>query len=147
MAKRHGDSTHGVVVKSKKRRGIKIRTVNILESDDEGAVKINTEYARLLKTRITTSGKVDSVTMDSLRFVEAIGDTANSSPEQVVEGYVDGHEEVPANDAVPSTKTKKRRKKKNDSVCCTLFTGPSPRANDLPDQDADLVGCTSDSPR
>jgi len=113
MAKRHGDSTHGVNVRVKKRKGIKVRTVAVPDSDEENHTpNVNTEYVRLLKTRVATSGKADSVTMDSLALFEVKGVTHNDSSEPTI----DGHEEIATEGAIPATTAKKRRKKKNDSV-------------------------------
>lgn len=118
MAKRHGDSTYGVNTKVKKRKGIKVRTVNVPDSDDEGHSRnVETERARLLKTRVTASGKADSVTMNSLPLFEV---------ESVVHGglepTIDSNEEVMAENTIPVIATaKKRRKKMNDSVRSVLL--------------------------
>jgi len=80
MTKRHRDSTRGVNTKFKKQKGVKVRTVSIPDSDEEGLPSnVETEYARLLKTRATTSGKVDGVTMNSLTLFEAKAAASNDS--------------------------------------------------------------------
>jgi len=119
MAKRHSDSIHGVNVSVKKRKGIRVRTVTILDSDDPPP-NVTTEYARLLKTRVTTSGKADSVTMNSLQLFEAKDITHDDS----LESFLDSNEEAVVENVVPSVPAKKRRKKMNDSVCCLLSTTP-----------------------
>lgn len=115
MAKRYADSAHGVKIKVKKQKGIRVRTASVLDSDAEDAPPdIDTEYARLLKTRVATSGKADSVTMNSLQLFE-VKDVPHSDPEPTI----DSHGEVVVESAIPPTTAKKPRKKKNDSVRCT----------------------------
>lgn len=117
MTKRHGDSTHGVNVKFKKQKGVKVRTVSIPDSDEEGLTpNVEIEYARLLKTRATTSGKVDSVTMDNLKLFEAKAAAHNEPSDPLT----DTHEEFVA-ETIPIKIAKKRRKKANDSVRSILF--------------------------
>lgn len=123
MTKRHGDPAYGVKVKVKKRKGVKVRTVTILDSDDEGPSNIDTEYARLLKTRVTTSGKADSVTMNSLPLLEVQNTTHNDMPLAPCPDTQEPDETV-AESAVPSKPAKKRRKKANDSVCFPIFNKP-----------------------
>ena len=122
MAKRHGDPAYGVKVKVKKRRGIKVRTVAILDSDDEGTSNVDTEYARLLKTRVAISGKAESVTMNSLPLLE-VKNTHNDNP---LEPCLDTQEpyEAVAENTAPSKPAKKKRKKANDSVRSPTFTNP-----------------------
>jgi len=115
MAKRPGNSTNGVSVSVKKRKGIKIQTFRVPDSEDEEdpPPNIQTEYARLLKTRVTTSGKIDSVTMKTLRLFEA-KDVAHDSSGPTV----DFPGEVMLENALPAETlpAKKKRKKANDSV-------------------------------
>ena len=120
MSKRHGDTIHGTSVKVKKRKGIRVRTVTIPDSDDPPP-NVTTEYARLLKTRVTTSGKADSTTMKSLPLFEVNDIARNDS----LESTLDSYDEPVVENTVPSMPTKKRRKKANDSVRYTLFTIPS----------------------
>jgi len=126
MTKRHGDPAYGVKVRVKKRKGIKVRTIAIPDSDDEGPSNVNTEYARLLKTRATTSGKADSVTMSSLPLFEVKNTTHEDEP---LEPCLDSEEPdrtVAENTPVASKPAKKRRKKANDSVRCPTFTRHPP---------------------
>jgi len=119
MAKRHGESTHSVEVKVKRRKGVKVRTVNVPDSDDEAPPpNVDTEYARLLKTRVTASGKADSITMNTLKLTE-VRDATHNGP---LEPTPDTCEESIVENAIPSMPAKKRRKKMNDSVRCTIFT-------------------------
>jgi len=113
MTKRYGDSAHGVNIRFKKRRGVKVRTVSIPDSDEEGfPPNVDTEYARLLKTRVTTSGKADSVTMDSLTLFE-VKPADHNDP---LDPTIDIYEEPVVEETIPITTMKKRRKKANDSV-------------------------------
>ena len=81
-------------------------------------MKTDTEYARVLKTRVTTSGKVGSVTMGSLPLFEVENVTHNS-----LEQTADCYEAVAAENTIPSvTAKKKRRKKANDTVSFILLT-------------------------
>ena len=115
MAKRPGDFTHNISVK--KRKGIKVRTVNILDLDDEGpTLNVNTEYVRLLKTRATTSGKADSITMNTFLLFEVDNTPHSDLPDPTP----DGREEAVVEVEVPNMPAKKRRKKKNDSVCSSI---------------------------
>ena len=120
MTKRYADSTHGVKVKVKKRKGVKVRTVNVLDSDAEDPPDVDAEYARLLKTRVATSGKADSVTMNSLQLFEV-----KYIPHNDTEPTIDSYEEVAVENTVPRATTKKPRKKKNDSVRFALSTNGS----------------------
>ena len=100
----------------KKRKGIRVCTITIPDSDEENpALDVNTEYVRLLKTRVAPSGKADSVAMDSLALFEVKDVTHDDS----LEPTINGHEEIAAEGtmegAIPATTAKKRRKK-NDSV-------------------------------
>lgn len=122
MAKRHGDSVHGVNVNIKKRKGIRVRTVTIPDSDDPPP-NVTTEYARLLKTRVAISGKADSVTMNSLPFFEI----NNVAHDNSLEPTLDSYEEAAAENLVPGIPVKKRRKKVNDSVRCILLNKKPPR--------------------
>jgi len=120
MTKRHGDPVHGVKVKVKKRKGIKVRTVTVPDSDEEGPSNVNTEYVRLLKTHATTTGKADSVTMNSLPLFEVKNITHNNEPLEPCLNDQEPGETVSEN-TVPSKPVKKRRKKANDSVRCPIF--------------------------
>ena len=140
MAKRPGDSTHRVSVKVKRRKGVKIRTVTVLDPDKEGPPpNVKVEYARLLKTRVTTSGKADSVTMHTLPLFEAKEVVHSGSQEPATPSY---HEGIIVGDPIPATTAKKRqRKKMNDSVRLVSID-QSPYANDSLDEDVHIPGCT-----
>ena len=119
MAKRYGDSTYGVGTKVKKRKGIKIRAVNVPESDDEATpLNVDTEYARLLKTRVSVSGKVGSVTMNTLPVFE-VKDIVHTDAFEPVIYDNDG---ITAGNVALVIKAKRRRKKANDSVRHHIFT-------------------------
>ena len=114
MAKRHGDFIHGAGTKVKKRKGIKIRTVIVPDSDDEGPPpNVDAGYARLLKTHVTTSGKAESVTTSSLLLFEDKEIVHNDS-----EPTTDNPEPLVVENTIPSRRARKqrRRKKGNDSV-------------------------------
>ena len=119
MAKRQGGLTHGVSTKSKKRKGIKVRTTTVADSDEDAPTQnVDTEYARLLKTRVAASGKTDSVTTNTIQLFE----TKNTAHNDLMEPNVNGYEEVPPVNVTPTTTAKKKRKKKNDSVRRALCT-------------------------
>ena len=114
MTKRHGGSTGGTNFSVKKRRGIKIRVLNVPDSDDEGPPPDVEDYARLLKTRVTASGKIDTVSMKTLPLFEDedIHDSSEPAvvcPEEVV---------VENSPPVVTMPAKKKRKKANDSIRC-----------------------------
>ena len=117
MSKRPGGSISKPGIKVKKRKGIKVRSINVPESDDESPLPdANIDYARLLKTRIATSGKAGSVTMDALPVFEVEDATHADSLELPVSGN-----EIAVENTVLVAKSKKRRKKANDSVRKRLF--------------------------
>lgn len=114
MAKRHGDSAHGFDVRIKKRKGVKVRTVRILDSDDENhTLNFDADYARLVKTRATTSGKAESTTMSSLPLFE-VKETAHD--DDPLDQTLNDREEISTENTILSVPAKRRRKKKNDSV-------------------------------
>lgn len=124
MSKRHWDPTYSVKVSVKKRKGVKVRTTAIPDSDDEVPPKVDTEYARLLKTRVAASGKADSVTMSSLPLFELKATAHNDEPldpglnSQPEEDFVDSER------MSPTKPVKKPRKKANDSVCYCVSAKP-----------------------
>jgi len=144
MAKQYGDSIRRGNIHIKKRKGIKVRTVNVPDSDEEGPhPNIDVEYARLLKTRVATSGKADSVTMTSLPLFE-VKDSARDDSSELT---TDRHEEFIVENVIPVTMgKKKRRKKMNDSVRLFLPIKQSSYANDPSDQDANVPGCAVNRP-
>ena len=131
MTKRHADPAPGTKARVKKRRGVKVRTVTIPDSDGEDSSNVDTEYARLLRTRVTASGKADSVTMNSLPLFEVkkVADDDNLSDP----GLNIQPEEVSVENAVPSKPAKKPRKKANDSVRYLEFIELSPHTDHSPD--------------
>jgi len=142
MAKRPHDSSRGITVKVKRRKGVRIRTVTVPDSDDERPPSNNSiEYARSVRTRASTAGKAESVTTKTVRILEA-KDVRQDDPEP----SADNHEEVIEENPIPTKKAKKQRKKKNDSVRRIVFTQPF-YTNRFLDQDANLAGCTIGSPR
>jgi len=118
MSKRGGESTRNQKVK--KRKGIKIRTTVIPDSDEEGLpVNVNTDYARLVQTRVTASGKVGSITTSSVPLLEGEEATEDFSSEADIIRASD-----PVVDGIVTVvqKARKKRKKANDSVSFTEWT-------------------------
>ena len=67
MSKRGGGSIHGYNPKVKKRKSVKIHALMVPESDEEDLpLNIKTDYARLVQTQVTASGKVGGVTTSSI---------------------------------------------------------------------------------
>ena len=100
----------------KKRKGVKIRTIMVPDSDEEGSPSnVNTtDYARLVRTQVTQSGKVGSVTTSSVPLLE-VEDILKNTP--LPEADTDQWENAVVEDAGALTPaTRKRRKKENDSV-------------------------------
>ena len=136
MSKRDSGSICRGKPKVKKRKGVKIRTVIAPDSDEEDShSNITKDYARLVQTRVTASGKVGNVTTSSIPLLEVedtttdvqLGEDTNRVEETVIE------------DTVPVVPvTKKKRKKANDSVSLTWPPSLSCLANDSSDQDAFL---------
>ena len=111
MSKRGGDSTRIRVTKVKKRKGVGTRTITVLDSDEEPLPPAVTEYARVTKTRVSTSGKAERIVTSNVPIFEvekvdvrALPEPNDNIPEDT--GVVDVVHVVPA----------KRRKKANDSV-------------------------------
>ena len=109
MSKREGNSTRGP--KIKKRRGVGSRTIAVLDSDEEDPpLTANSEYVRVTKTRVGTSGKAERVSMTSVPILEEDRSNVPTPLEDNIENPTDVVEiNVPA---VPA----KRRKTVNDSV-------------------------------
>lgn len=119
MRKRKGDSSTGTKVKVKKLRGVKIRSIAVPDSDDEDqSRKDSPEYARLVKTRVSTLRKADSVTMSSLQLTEDGAPNDDSAPitDDLGPAVNDNDEATVENVEVPVTTARKERKKANDSV-------------------------------
>lgn len=119
MLKREGASIRSGNHKVKKRKGVKIRSTIIPDSDEENPpLNANTEYARLVRTRVTASGKVGSITTSSLPIVEAAGNIPNPPPEVDVGHTIDTVAEDTTVSVFPIAQKRKkpRRKRGNDSV-------------------------------
>lgn len=110
MSKRGGESAHMRSTKVKKRKGVGYRTITIPDSDEEGLPPTaSKEFARVTKTRIGTSGKVEGVSMSSVPIFERPG-----TPVPQEENPSDSVDVVKcAISAVPAAKQPKRV---NDSV-------------------------------
>ena len=142
MSKRPHDTSRGITVKVKRRKGIRVRIVTAPDSDGERPLSNNDiEYARSVKTRASTAGKAENVTMKAVRIFEA-KDVRQDDPEP----FVHDHEEVIPEGPVPTKKTRKQRKKKNDSVRCIVFTQYF-YTKGFPDQDGNLARRTVDDTR
>lgn len=116
MAKRYGDLAYGLNVTVKKRRGVLVRTVNVPDSDDDDSPPgTKTEYARTLKTRVTTSGKAGSTTTSALQVFKA-EDPPRDSPELIIDGYDEVMVDNIQRSMTETVRAKIRRKKQNDSV-------------------------------
>ena len=76
-----------------------------------------------MRTRVTTSGKADSVTMNSLPLFEIKNTTHDDEPLELCLDSREPDETVTEN-TVPSKPAKKRRKKANDSVRSPISTKP-----------------------
>jgi hypothetical protein len=109
MSKRGGDSTPSTKVK--KRRGVGSRTITVPDSDEEDPpLMANSEYVRVTKTRVGTSGKAERVSTTSVPILEAEQSNIPTPLEDDVENPVDVIEDVVP--AVPA----KRQRMVNDSV-------------------------------
>lgn len=85
MSKRGGDQTRRVNPQAKKRKGVRVQTIIVLDSDDECTPSnATTDYVRLVRTRVTLSSKAGSVTASIVPFLEA-EDPPTSQPEAVID--------------------------------------------------------------
>lgn len=109
MSKREGDPTQIRATKVKKRRGVGIRTITILDSDEEDPPPARKEYALVTKTRVGASGKVERVSMSSVPIFEQ--PNTPSPPEE----HLDDSMDVVVEHVVPAVPAK-RPNKVNDSV-------------------------------
>jgi hypothetical protein len=110
MSKRGGDSTHLHISKVKKRRGVGSRSIIVPDSDEEGPPLVaNSEYARVMKTRVAVDGTAEKISMKNVPIFER--PSTPVLPEDVIDDSADAIVEnvVPV---VPA----KRHKKVNDSV-------------------------------
>lgn len=135
MSKRGGERTRNPKVK--KRRGVKIHTTIIPDSDEEDLPSnVDVDYARLVQTRITASGKIGNITMSSIPLLEGEEITGDSS----LEAGTNCAEDPVVEDVVTVVSTTQRKQKKvNDSVSIVKFILLSSLANDPSDEDAILA--------
>ena len=136
MSKRGEGSTRGGNPKVKKRKGVKIRTVAIPDSDGEDPpMNVCTDYARLVQTRVTASGKIGNVTTSSVPLLdeeEAAKDLPEVDTDRAGDPVVDNIITV-----IPTAR--KKRNKANDSVSFIELVLLSGLANGSLDQDAVLA--------
>lgn len=132
MSKRGGDSIRNGYPTVKKRKGVKIRTLAIPDSDEESAPSnVTSDYARLVKTRVKASGEAGSVTTSSILLTE-VADITNDPPLEVDTGFTD----TVLEDAVLTNRvTTRKRTKANDSVSPAKCPPLSSLTNGPPDQD------------
>lgn len=110
MSKRGGDSTRISATKVKKRKGVGSRTITIPDSDEEGPLPTpSNDYARVTKTRVGSSGKVETISTKSVFIFEA--DESSAPAEENVDDSVG----VVVTDVI-HTVPAKQRKRANDSV-------------------------------
>ena len=111
MLKREGDATRIRATKVKKRRGVGSRTITVLDSDEEGLPRMaSKEYARMTKTRVGASGKVERVVIGSVAIFEK-----PNTPTPVEENAGDPVDVVAVESVVQAVPAK-RQKRVNDSV-------------------------------
>ena len=111
MSKRGGDLTRIQTSKVKKRRGVGSRIITVLESDDEDPLSTAaSEYARVTRIRVATSGKTERVATSSVPIFEEEQAIAGAPLEENTNDSVDAVENIVA--TVPA----KQQKKANDSV-------------------------------
>jgi len=117
MSKRGGDSTRVHATKVKKRRGVGSRTITVLDSDEEDPLPTAaSDYARVTKTRVGTSGKAERVAMSSVPIFK-VEEVNFHAP---LEANTNGSTDAVAEKIVPVVPAKKR-KKANDSVSGLTF--------------------------
>ena len=141
MLKREGRPAHRGNPKVKKYKGVKIRALMVPESNEEDHTSnVKTDYAHLVQTRVTASGKVGGITTSSIPLQE-VEDVTN---DVLLEVHTDcaGHNigDTVIEDVVPVVPvTRKKRKKANDSVSLIQPYLFSCSANSFIDQDAFLA--------
>jgi mRNA-degrading endonuclease toxin of MazEF toxin-antitoxin module len=114
MSKQRGNLSRVHFTKVKKRKGVGSRTIIVPDSNDndDSPLTMTTEYARVTKTRVTTSGKADGVTTSSFLFSEV--ETADSHAPLEEDANVPA--DSVAENIVHVVPAKKKRKKANDTV-------------------------------
>ena len=120
MPKQGGHLTRIRTTKVKERRGVGSRTITVLDSDKEDPLTITGDkYARVTKTRVTTSGKAEKVSTSNVPISKVEKVDAHSP--------LGADTDVPADTVVENTvhaapaKKRKKREKANDSI-----SGPVP---------------------
>ena len=132
MSKRGGESIHGGKPIVKKRKGVKIRSTLIPDSDEDDAPSsVNAEYIRWVKTRVTTSGQVGSITTSSVAFMDPEG-TTNDPPleantdDSPLEVSSEQTQDIGLQGAATKIRGDQRKqRKKNDSVSFPPYLHPS----------------------
>ena len=119
MSKRGNDPPRQGNLKIKKRKGVRTQAILVPDSDDESLLSnVTVDYARLVKTRVSSSGKAGAITATSIRLLEAESTPKDPPLEVVDDDPVDAATEV----IVPIiSATPKKRKKANDSVSLILL--------------------------
>jgi hypothetical protein len=115
MSKRGGDSVRIRSTKVKRRKGVGLRTIVVLSSDDEDSLPTAAnDYARVTKTRVGTSGKAGGVVISTVPLfeVEDVEEVNDHAPAEVNAG---GSADASTEHTVHVTPAK-RRKKANDTV-------------------------------
>jgi hypothetical protein len=114
MSKRGGESIHRGKPTIKKRKGVKIQSRLIPDSDeDTPSSNLNTEYMRTVRTRVKTSGRIGSVTVSNVAFVEPEDIMDGSPPEVSTE---DAGDNVLQGTVPKTKKARRKREKANDTV-------------------------------
>lgn len=110
MSKREPTRIHATKVK--KRRGVGSRVITVLDSDEDDPVPTaSSDYARVTKTRVAASTKVEKVSMNSIPVFEE----DQLSVPTLLEETVDSSLDVVVENIIAATPAK-QRKRANDSV-------------------------------
>lgn len=114
MSKREGGPIPKSNPKIKMRKGVKTRTIMVAESDEEDPpANASTDYAWLVQTRVTASGKAGTITTRSVPLLE-VEDVAGDGS---LGANINDDEDVVVGDTVTVVPAaRKARKKANDSV-------------------------------
>lgn len=123
MSKRGGESNHAGKPRVKKRKGVKIRSTLIPDSDEDNPPSnVKPEYVRWVKTRVTASGQVGSVTASSVELMD-LGGTNDDPPLEFNTEHEAG--DVVLQGVAPKTSgTRRKKEKANDSVSYLLTFAP-----------------------
>ena len=112
-------TTRTRTTKLKKRKGVGSRTITALDSDEEDPPPATDEYARITKTRVSTSGKAEKVSTSSIPIYEVEEADIHTLLENISEGD-DAEHTVPVMPA-----KRKQRKRGNDSVSSLIPKSPA----------------------